>query len=1032
MKKIGTILFSPITMTALLFMAGFAMAYATFIENDFGAAFAKANIYEALWFEIILILLGINLTGRIIEKKLYKKNMLTVFVFHIAIIVMLIGSGITRYISYEGMMHIREGYSSNIIKTSDKLINLSVIEDNSEIYNKSFKKDFNYDSKRFSKTLNLKNSDAIDIDLVNYMPRAVKKVFANNNGKPVISFIVSSGNYRQSIYLSEGDHINIEELTLSFTNNITNADINFIYVNDTFFIQSKSAITQSIMSAEKTEPIVHFELPLEVQKMYTIDEVTIVAQEMFASAIIAPFPVNSSNETAAQPVLNFEINLGEKKEKLSLWANINGSYVEEDLIIGDKLLKIGYGNKKIELPFKIHLDDFVIERYPGSKSPSSFSSYVKLIDKNSNIEEPFHIYMNNILKYHGFRFYQSSYDNDEKGTVLSVNHDSLGTSVTYFGYFLLILGMVLSLFNKSSFFRMVGKKTKKVASLIVVLFLSTLFSNVSANDIDNSIDGYIAVDKKHADKFGELLVQDHKGRTAPMYTMASNLFRKVSRKEKIYNLTPIQMYLELMTNYDYWQNMPLIKVSNKELQDFIGIKSKYASFSNFVQRNSNYILQNQINEVYSKAPGKRSKFDKEMMKVDERVNITYYIFGGKFLKIFPIPNSNKSEWFTPEDAYKAASEKDTEFLKNIMTMYLMELNNAKQSGNYSKADEYLESMISFQKEHANYELPSTTSRKLEKTYYKFNAFKKLFPFYAIFGVTFIILLVYQIISGKVFPKSIFKIIYIHALGGFAIHTIWLGLRWYVSGHAPMSNGYESMIFISWVTMLAGFIYYKRTPFALSSTLVLAALTLMVANLSFMDPEITNLVPVLKSYWLTLHVSVITASYGFLGLGAILGLVNMIMFALKRENNKTRIDDSIKDLTYLNHKTIIIGLYLLTIGTFLGAVWANESWGRYWGWDPKETWSLITIIVYTIVSHARLVPGLKGNFVYNVLSLFGFSSVLMTYFGVNYYLSGLHSYAGGDPVPVPTFVYYTVVSLVLLTLVAYYNNRVYMLLEKKAK
>lgn len=263
-----------------------------------------------------------------------------------------------------------------------------------------------------------------------------------------------------------------------------------------------------------------------------------------------------------------------------------------------------------------------------------------------------------------------------------------------------------------------------------------------------------------------------------------------------------------------------------------------------------------------------------------------------------------------------------------------------------------------------------------------------------------------------------------------MHTAWLILRWYVSGHAPMSNGYESMIFISWVTMLAGFLYYKRTPFALSSTLVLAALTLMVANLSFMDPEITNLVPVLKSYWLTLHVSVITASYGFLGLGAILGLVNLIMYALKRDNNKKRIEDSVKDLTYLNHKSIIIGLYLLTIGTFLGAIWANESWGRYWGWDPKETWSLITIIVYTIVSHARLVPGIKGIFTYNVLTLYGFSSVLMTYFGVNYYLSGLHSYAGGDPVPIPSFVYYTIATLVLITIVAYYNNKMHTHLDKK--
>jgi cytochrome c-type biogenesis protein CcsB len=196
------------------------------------------------------------------------------------------------------------------------------------------------------------------------------------------------------------------------------------------------------------------------------------------------------------------------------------------------------------------------------------------------------------------------------------------------------------------------------------------------------------------------------------------------------------------------------------------------------------------------------------------------------------------------------------------------------------------------------------------------------------------------------------------------------------------------------------------------------MTLMVAHLSFMDPEITNLVPVLKSYWLTLHVSVITGSYGFLGLGAILGLITMILLLLSNDRNRERISGTIDELTVINYKTLTLGLYFLTIGTFLGAVWANESWGRYWGWDPKETWSLITIIIYSIVIHSRNIPGMKDIFTFNLLSLFAFSSVLMTYFGVNYYLSGLHSYAAGDPVPVPSFVYIALILLSALSLVAY--------------
>jgi cytochrome c-type biogenesis protein CcsB len=280
----------------------------------------------------------------------------------------------------------------------------------------------------------------------------------------------------------------------------------------------------------------------------------------------------------------------------------------------------------------------------------------------------------------------------------------------------------------------------------------------------------------------------------------------------------------------------------------------------------------------------------------------------------------------------------------------------------------------------------------------------------------------RIISGKKYGKIPVKILTGLIVLGFLFHTLGVALRWYISGHAPMSNGYESMIFISWITIIGGFIFVRRSKLTMAATAVLASLTLMVAHLSFMDPEITNLVPVLKSYWLTLHVSVITSSYGFLGMGAVLGIINLILYMIVSDTNYKRIVETIQDLTVINYRSLTIGLYLLTIGTFLGAIWANESWGRYWGWDPKETWSLITIIVYSFIIHARMIPGLKSLFSFNTMALFGFSSVLMTYFGVNYYLSGLHSYAGGDPVPVPVFVYIAAFTLIALAVVAYSNKK----------
>ena len=230
-----------------------------------------------------------------------------------------------------------------------------------------------------------------------------------------------------------------------------------------------------------------------------------------------------------------------------------------------------------------------------------------------------------------------------------------------------------------------------------------------------------------------------------------------------------------------------------------------------------------------------------------------------------------------------------------------------------------------------------------------------------------------------------------------------------------------MIYIAWATLLAGIIFSRKSPMALAATGILSGLILFVAHLSWMDPQITNLVPVLKSYWLTIHVSMITANYGFLGMGALLALITLILFILKRKNNSASVELSIKELSLINEMTLTIGLVLITVGNFLGAVWANESWGRYWGWDPKETWALVTILVYSVVVHLRLIPKLQSLYVFNVAALLAFSSVIMTYFGVNYYLSGLHSYAKGDPVPIPTFVYYTVATIGAVITLSYRNR-----------
>ncbi len=324
-------------------------------------------------------------------------------------------------------------------------------------------------------------------------------------------------------------------------------------------------------------------------------------------------------------------------------------------------------------------------------------------------------------------------------------------------------------------------------------------------------------------------------------------------------------------------------------------------------------------------------------------------------------------------------------------------------------------------------MPSESLKKSEIIYNKINPFERIFPYYLLFGFLLIVVLLINIFRLKPLPSFLKWAFFAIILVLFVVHTGGIVLRWYISGRAPWSNGYESVVYVAWAAMLAGILFGRKYPLVIGTASFLAGISLFVAHLSWMNPEITPLVPVLKSYWLTIHVSVITASYGFFGLSAFLGILVLILIIFRKKSNEGKVNRYISQLTTINEMSVIVGLYFLTIGTFIGGVWANESWGRYWGWDPKETWALITILVYSFISHMRLIPALKGTYNYNLASVIGFASVLMTYFGVNYYLAGLHSYgkgvAGGMNPAMPV----TLLLLAGLMLWAYFKDLNY---EKK--
>lgn len=1013
--KIVRYLFTPTVMGILFIVLAAAMAAATFIENDFGADSARSIVYNTRWFELLFLLLAINLAGQIVTYKLYRREKLTVMLFHTAFIVMITGAAITRYSGYDGMMHIREGESSSLTWASGNSLAFELSDREGKVVasHSGYVRLNGGRNNHYRKRLEA-GGEWATLTFDRYIPGAVKQVEESAGGVPMASLLVTPDMVSSEvIVLSQGETDVMGEMTVGFG---TAADIRVIKGEsspDWFLVSGKEVRATSMQDMQSVVYPPDTLIVFVRGTVYTVGGYRIMPQTLTLSGVMVPAP--DPGKQGKGGAVECTLTGPDGERKIYFWERADETRSVWQGSAGDITARVSFGKRVLNLPFSLKLDEFIVERYPGSNSPSGFKSRVTLFDPDHDTEFPYEIYMNHILKYRGFRFYQSSYDNDELGTVLSVNHDPAGMYTTYTGYGLLFLFIILSIANRKSSFRSIrpGYWNSRYRKPLTVAVLFGLLSMVPLNA------QHLVIEKGAADRFGEVLAQDQKGRTKPLYTLSSDILRKVARENSFDGLSPMQVFLGCSLDFYHWQNVPLIEVSNEEVRQLLNLKGERAAFSDIVSfgTGGGYKLSGHVEKAYAKAESERTRFDKEVIKVDERVNICYMMSRGDFMRIFPLRDGT-DHWGMAADAVRHdVSTEDSLFVLSVVPMWVQAVTTVGRTE--VNPEDFLSALKQYQRIHAGYDLPSQAKIKAELFYYKAKIFEKLFPYYATVGLVMVFTMITVIIRGKGKAGLLLKVLTGLVAAGFLFHTLGLGIRWYISGHSPMSNGYESMLFISWVTVLAGFIFSRKSLLTLAATSVLAGLTLMVAHLSFMDPEITNLVPVLRSYWLTLHVSVITGSYGFLGLGAILGLIVLIMMLFVSNRNRERIGSVIDELTVINYRSLTLGLYFLTIGTFLGAIWANESWGRYWGWDPKETWSLITIIVYTLVTHSRMIAGMKDVYLFNLLSLFGFSSVLMTYFGVNYYLSGLHSYAGGDPVPVPVFVYVAVVLVISLAIGAKY-------------
>ena len=1024
-------IFSMKMAVLMLFLFGVIIGGATFVENDYGTQTAQALIYKTIWFEVFLAYFIAILVYNMIKVKSYKTK-LPVFLFHFSFLIMAIGALVTRYVGYEGIMHIREGDTSNIMVSDVKVLQMHAVNGDKsatlekELYFSTMTGNY------MTKSLSVGDKE-VTMELLKYLPTVHEEVIPSKEGKKLLELKISTGQKGEIYFLSKGDKKDFGSFYVGFDIIPTTDKPTFLITEEgEGYKVSFPFVLKTLNMNDKTSgELKGGENDFKNRMLYRFGANAIVLKDVHAKAILRLDSHDIKTQGGQAEYMQWKVSVGDASKIITTkpYKGKTGQLNKMDL--DGVHIDIRIGAKLIDLPFSIKLEDFELERYPGSMTPASYSSKVVLIDKEENVNMPYHIYMNHILDHRNYRFFQSSYDGDEKGTVLSVNHDP-GTWPTYIGYILLTIGMIWSLFFPGGRFQKLLKGARKLQSsaagvaLVALLALNPQNLNAASPTIDADVLKTMqSYSLAHTKNFGTLPVQDHQGRMKPMDTVAHDIVSKVTGRSALYDLEPTQMLLGMIMQPELYQKVPMIKVGHKKIAVSLGLpeNTKFAQFSSFFsEADGSYKIFNSVTEASQKKPLEKTQYDKELIKIDERVNVAFMAYQGSLLRIYPKPNDANNKWMAPMDAIKEYPKEQVNEVRLSISAYFQMVGEGLKTGNWSNADLAIRGIRKYQEKYGAEVIPSKSHIDMEIKYNKFGLFGKLVPLYLVLGLVLLIFAFINVIKPSFSMKWIMRIAWAIFAVGFVIHLTGLGIRWYISGHAPWSNAYESIVTIAAATMIAGIIVARKSPFALAGAAILAGVTMGVAHMNFINPEITNLVPVLKSYWLMIHVATIISGDGFFGLGSILSLLVMILYILRGKNGNKNIDRSIKELTNLSEMGLIIGLFLLTIGNFLGGVWANESWGRYWGWDSKETWAAVTILIYATVLHLRFIPSLKSNFIYNAAAMWAYSTVLMTYFGVNYYLSGLHSYAAGDPVPIPMWVYYAVAGLFVLTVLAARNRK----------
>lgn len=637
-----------------------------------------------------------------------------------------------------------------------------------------------------------------------------------------------------------------------------------------------------------------------------------------------------------------------------------------------------------KLPFELRLESFDVKYHDGTRAEADYVSRFTITDGGAT--QRAEVSMNNVWKYRSVRFYQSSYDPDMRGSILALNSDPWGIPVTYAGYALLFLSLVWLLVDPKGAFRRLFKSDMMRRGVLSVMAVCAMSQAAGAAN---------TLPRETADRLGRLNIL-YNDRVCPLQTFAVDFTKKLCGSARYGDYTPEQVLAGFIFYGDEWSAEPIIRVKNGPLRDALQLPGRCSVNTFFNQVMGGYILGPYLNEYYH---GHNDKFHKQVADIDDRLMMVMELRRGTLLRVFPFTSGGKTTWYSPTENITdtLVDEAHRKYMQNVFSLIYGEV----LAGSYGNVDKILDKMLKYQQLNGGSSLPSATQVKAERLYNAIPFATILFMVNLTLGVVLLIIGLIRLIRPVKTDKpdrpdkALLRAVPVvgGALLGLSLLalTACIALRWIVGGRVPMANGYETMLLMAWFVMVLALVAARRFRIALPFGFLMSGFFLLVSHINQMDPQITHIMPVLSSPLLSVHVSVIMMSFALLSLTFICGLTAIIL-RLVRGRNAVELDGQLDSLALLSRLLLYPALALLGVGIFVGAIWANVSWGAYWSWDAKEVWGLITLMVYAVAAHAASVPFLRRSMGYHIFMTLAFLTLVMTYFGVNYFLGGMHSYA----------------------------------------